>query len=268
VISCGLYKENELSVLIDIGTNGEIALGNREFIVACAASAGPAFEGSGVSCGMRSSRGAVQKAHIDIKNKKVGLETIGGAPALGICGTGYIDLIASLLSHGLIDRSGKFDPKGFRVRQGDSGLEFVVASKEECGAERDIVITEADIENLKRSKAAIYSAVSVLARHMNFQLCDIRKFFIAGAFGTSLDIESSVKIGLLPDLDRSRFEFIGNSALAGARLALVSTQAKALSEQLARSITYFELSTDPGYMDEYMSAMFFPHTDLKRFPSV
>jgi uncharacterized 2Fe-2S/4Fe-4S cluster protein (DUF4445 family) len=215
---------------------------------------------------MRSSRGAIQKVRIG-PGGEVAFETIGGGRPAGICGSGYIDLISQMLAAGIIDRSGKINPLNSRVRKGSAGGEFVVAYKEESASSEDIVITEADIDNLKRAKAAIYSAVAILARHMNFRLEDIRKFYIAGGFGTSLEVESAVSIGLLPDLERSRFVFIGNSALAGARAVLLSAQARKLSEELARSISYFELSVDPGYMDEYMSAMFFPHTDLGRFPS-
>ncbi|MDD2679949.1 MAG: ASKHA domain-containing protein, partial [Candidatus Omnitrophica bacterium] len=268
VLSSGLYKERELSILIDIGTNGEIALGNKDFLVACAASAGPAFEGSGVKCGMRASSGAIQKIKINPGDFSPELSTIAGAKPSGICGSGYIDLIAAMLEAGVMDRSGKIriaDHK--RIREGENGKEFVVVFKEDSGSGREIVITEADIENLKRAKAAIYSASAVLVKHMGFQLNDVKKIFIAGGFGTSLDIDSAIKIGLLPDLERKKFAFIGNSALAGARQMLLSAEATGRAEELARKITYFELSVDAGYMDEYTAALFFPHTDLDRFSS-
>lgn len=266
VLSSGLYKEEELSLLIDIGTNGEICLGNRDFLVACAASAGPAFEGSGVNCGMRASSGAIQKVKVNPKDFSVRCSTIGEAKPRGICGSGYIDLIASLLEAGVIDKSGKIKLENHkRVRDSEAGKEFVLVFKEDAQTSEDIVINEADIENLKRAKAAIYSATAVLVKHMNFELKDVKKVFIAGGFGTSLDIESAIQIGLLPDLDRKRFVFIGNSALAGARQMLLSDEASRTAEEIARKITYFELSVDSGYMDEYMAALFFPHTDLSRF---
>jgi uncharacterized 2Fe-2S/4Fe-4S cluster protein (DUF4445 family) len=266
VLSSYLYNEKDLSILIDIGTNGEIALGNKDFLVACAASAGPAFEGSGVRSGMRAANGAIQKVKINPKDFSVSYSTIGGAKPRGICGSGYIDLIAAMLEVKAIDRSGKIKLEGHkRVRDTDAGKEFVVAFKEEAEGENDITISEADIENLKRAKAAIYSATAVLVKHMNFEFSDVKKIFIAGGFGTSLDIDSAIKIGLLPELDRKRFVFIGNSALAGARQMLLSAEATKVAEEIARKITYFELSVDPGYMDEYMAALFFPHTDLSRF---
>ncbi|MDD5165878.1 MAG: ASKHA domain-containing protein [Candidatus Omnitrophica bacterium] len=267
ILSCGLYKEEELGILIDIGTNGEIALGNKDFLVACAASAGPAFEGSGVTCGVRASRGAIQKVKISPGDFKVNYNTIGDAKPRGICGSGYIDLIAGMLSVGLIDKSGKLKSESSkRVRDSsENGREFVVAFKDETETGSDIVITEADIENLKRAKAAIYSATAILVKHMNLDFSAINKIFIAGGFGTSVDIDSAVKIGLLPNLERSKFVFIGNSALAGTRQMLLSYEATKKADEIARKITYFELSVDPGYMDEYMAALFFPHTDIKRW---
>ncbi|MFA5177900.1 MAG: ASKHA domain-containing protein, partial [Candidatus Omnitrophota bacterium] len=173
-----------------------------------------------------------------------------------------------MLEAGVMDRSGKIRSTPHkRIREGESGKEFIVVFKEDSASGNDIVISEADIENLKRAKAAIYSASAVLVKHMDFKMSDVKKIFIAGGFGTSLDIDSAIKIGLLPDLERKRFFFIGNSALAGARQMLLSAEAAKLSEELARKITYFELSVDAGYMDEYMAALFFPHTDLEKFPS-
>jgi uncharacterized 2Fe-2S/4Fe-4S cluster protein (DUF4445 family) len=218
---------------------------------------------------MRASAGAIQKVKIDPKDFKVGFNTIGDVKPRGICGSGYIDLIAQLLSAGIIDKSGKIkQEKSSRIRTGDSGREFVVAFKEEANSQGDIVITEADIENLKRSKAAIYAATAILVKHMDFSFSQIKKIFIAGGFGTYLDVDSAINIGLLPDLERSRFIFVGNSALNGARQILLSYDAMRKAEEIARKITYFELSVDPGYMDEYMAALFFPHTDLLRFPSI
>lgn len=268
-LSCGLYKTTDLSLLIDIGTNGEIVLGSKEFLVACAASAGPAFEGSGVSCGMRASRGAIQKVSIASRGLEVKYSTIGDELPKGICGSGYIDIIACLLRLGLIDKGGKIKGAGSpRIRQGETGNEFVIAPKEECACGSDIVITDADIENLKRAKAAIYSASAVLLRHMGVELKQVKKIFIAGGFGTYLDMANAITIGLLPDLDKSRFLFVGNSSLAGSRMILLSDEAMEKVDDIARKITCFELSVDAHYMDEYMAALFFPHTDLTRFPSV
>jgi len=269
VLSCGLDQEEELCLLIDIGTNGEIVLGNKEFMISAAASAGPAFEGSGVSCGMRASKGAIQKVKIASQGCEVSLNTIGEVKPRGICGSGYIDIISQMLLTGLIDKDGKIKTgSSRRIRGNESGNEFVLAFKEEPDSTRDIVITEADIENIKRAKAAIYSAANILIMHMGFGFQDIKKIFIAGGFGNYLDIDNAIRIGLLPDVERKRFIFVGNSSLAGAREVLFSYEAMKNAENIARKITYFELSVEQGYMDEYMAALFFPHTDLSLFPSI
>ncbi|MDD5005906.1 MAG: ASKHA domain-containing protein [Candidatus Omnitrophica bacterium] len=266
VLSSGMYKTEKLTLFIDIGTNGEIVLGNKDWLICAAASAGPAFEGSGVACGMRAVNGAIQRVSINPKDLSLKCDTIGNVPPSGICGSGYIDLLAELLKTGIIDKNGKFNTNkaNTRIRDGEQGKEFVVANKKDS----DIVITEADIENIKRAKAAIFSAASVLVRHMGLEFSAIEQIFIAGGFGTYLDIEKSITIGLLPDLDRKKFSFIGNSSLAGSREILLSSDALQKSQDIAKKMTYFELSTDATYMDEYVAALFFPHTDSNRFASV
>ncbi|MBL7091950.1 MAG: DUF4445 domain-containing protein [Candidatus Omnitrophica bacterium] len=257
VLACGLNRADKLTMLIDVGTNGEIVLGNREWMVSCAASAGPAFEGSGVKCGMRATAGAIQRVEIS-KPGKVKVTTIGKAKPRGICGSGYIDCLAELFSKGIIGRNGKFV----------KGKEFVLVPEKRADVDYDIVITEADIENLKRSKGAIYAAAAILLKKLNLEFKDIEQFYIAGGFGTYLDIDKAVTIGLLPDLERKKFSFIGNSSLVGSREILLSYEAKVEAEKIARKMTYIELSVEPAYMDEYVSALFFPHTDLNRFPSI
>lgn len=269
VLSSGLNRQESLSILIDVGTNGEIVLGNREWMAACAASAGPAFEGSGLTCGMRAVSGAIQKVEIDVENDNVEVETIGNARPRGLCGSGLIDLLAEMVGHRIINRSGKLERnfKTRRMREGSFGPEFVLLFSGEKGAEKDIVINEADIDNLKRSKGAIYAATSILLRFMGLKWEDIVCYYIAGGFGTYLDIDKAITIGLLPDLPRDRFKFIGNSSLAGAREILLSYQAMREAEEIAKKITYFELSVEPSYMDEYIASLFFPHTDMERFPT-
>jgi len=269
VLSCGMDKEDNLCVLIDVGTNGEIVVGNKEFLVSCAASAGPAFEGSGVLSGMRATRGAIQKVNIDPVSLDTKYITIANTKPKGICGSGYIDLISEMLKTKLIDKSGKILPSGNRyIRSGDYGKEFVLAQSSETSIGKDIIITEADIDNIKRAKAAIYSACLTLLKHLNLDFDAVDKFFIAGGFGTSIDIEKSIAIGLLPDLDKNKFIFVGNSSLAGARQVLLSSQAHKKAQEIAKRMHYFELSIDARYMDEYMAALFFPHTDLSKFPNI
>ena len=268
VLSIGQDKAEELSLLIDIGTNGEVVLGNKEFLIATSASAGPAFEGSGVGCGMRSSSGAIQKVKIG-SNFEVEFGTIAGAKPRGICGSGYIDIIAEMLKAGLLDKDGKIkNVASKRVRQTELGREFILVFKENCDSRTDIVITEADIENLKRAKAAIYAACNILIRHLSLDFEKVKRIFIAGGFGTSLNIESAIRIGLLPDLPLERFVFAGNTSLSGARQMILSADASDTAFAIASKMAYFELSADLAYMDEYMAALFFPHTDLTRFPNI
>ncbi len=269
VLSCGLDKQEDVCLLIDIGTNGEVVLGNKDFLISAAASAGPAFEGSGMQAGMRAAKGAIQKVRIDPKTFAVTCDVIGGGLACGICGSGYIDILAQLLKLGIADKSGKLQAKECgRVRKGDLGWEFVIMDQQASGRSGGIVITEADIENIKRAKAAIYAACSSLLKHMGFDFSSIKKFFIAGGFGTYLDVPNAISLGLLPDMELKRFIFVGNSSLAGARSVLLSGQAALAAEDIARKITYLELSVQSDYMDEYMAALFFPHTDIAKFPSV
>lgn len=272
VIACGLDLTDELTLLIDIGTNGEIVLGNKEWLACCSASAGPAFEGSGVTSGVRATKGAIQRIRIkkEADDFTVRFSTIQEAPPRGICGSGYIDLLAGMLKVGLMDRDGKIrrDLKSQWIREGDSGLEFVLAFKEQSGIDQDIVITEADIENLKRSKGSIYAATSVLVHKLGLEFEDIKRIYIAGGFGTYLDVENAITIGLLPDLPRERFNFVGNSSLIGAREILFSYETMKKAEEIARRMTYIELSVEPRYMDEYIASLFFPHTDKRRFTTV
>lgn len=255
VLATGLADGEDLSLLIDIGTNGEIVLGNREWMMGTAASAGPAFEGSGLSCGMKAVRGAINKVSIDSAGA-VRAETIGGARPKGICGSGYIDLLCRLLERKVIGRDGRI------------GGRFVVCPAKGSDTGRDIVIDNDDIENLKRSKGAIYSAITALLNKVGKDISEVKRVYIAGGFGNYLNIENSVRIGLLPDIKRDVYEFVGNSSLAGARMSLLSHDAFLRSEAIAKNITYLDLSSEPGYMDEYIASLFFPHTDIGRFPSV
>jgi uncharacterized 2Fe-2S/4Fe-4S cluster protein (DUF4445 family) len=269
LLACGLADSEDLALLIDIGTNGEIVLGNSGWMIGAAASAGPAFEGSGLSCGMKAVRGAIQKVAI---NKKLDVElgVNGNTKPAGICGSGYIDLLCELLKSGLIDKGGRLscDTKNKRIRKGEAGYEFVLASKGQSGTKKDIIITEDDIENLKRSKAAIYSAIVALLAKVQKDISEVKKVCIAGGFGNYLNIENAIFIGLLPDIDRSIYRFVGNSSLAGARMSLVSQGAFKRSFGIHKGITYLDLSSEVHYMDEYIGALFFPHTDMGRFPSV
>ncbi|MFH1855637.1 MAG: ASKHA domain-containing protein [Candidatus Omnitrophota bacterium] len=270
ILSSGFYREEDISLLIDIGTNGEIALGNKDWLISCAASAGPAFEGSGTSCGMKASAGAIQK--IEIKKDsagefKISYSTVKGVSPRGICGSGYIDLLAEMFKNGIMSRDGKIISSSSLVRRIKDSRAFVVF-KDEADETRDIYITEEDIENLKRSKGAIFAACGVLLKKVNLPFSKIKKIYIAGGFGRFLNIRNSVIIGLLPDLKESVFEFIGNSSLAGARDVLFSVEAHQDARKIRGMMSCVELADENYYMEEYTKALFFPHTELERFKSV
>lgn len=269
VLACGINNEDKLTLLIDIGTNGEIVLGNKEWMACCSASAGPAFEGSGVSCGMRAIKGAIEKVTITA-GLEARVKTVTGAKPVGICGSGYIDLIAEMFKRGIVKRNGKINGslKNKRIRKSGGEFEYVVVFKNKTFSSRDIVIKESDIENIKRSKGAIFSAASILVRKFDLTFDRLEKIYIAGGFGTYINIENAVSVGLLPDIDRKKFKFVGNSSLIGSREILLSYDTMKNAEEIAKKMTYIELSKDPSYMDEYMSSLFFPHTDLEKFPSV
>ena len=270
VLASGIDEANDLSMLIDMGTNGEIVLGNKDYLVCCSSSAGPAFEGSGVSSGVRAMEGAIQKVEISPKDFEVIYNTIGNAGPIGICGSGYIDSITELFKAGIINRDGRIKDEitSPRVREGREGLEFVLVWGKETQTGEDIVITQVDIINVIRSKGAIYTAAKVLANKMGFELADVKKIYLAGGFGNYLHIEKSIWLGLLPDLEKKRFKFIGNTSLAGAKFALLSYDAMIKAEEIAKKMTYIELSVEPSFMNEYTGALFIPHTDIDRFPSV
>jgi uncharacterized 2Fe-2S/4Fe-4S cluster protein (DUF4445 family) len=266
VLATQLHKKQELSMFIDIGTNGEIVLGNSDLLVAAACSAGPCFEGSGIKHGMRATDGAIEGVKINRETLEVELKIIGeNIKPTGICGSGMIDAIAEMFFAGIIDRKGKLqkDVSG-RVREGEDGLEFVVYS----GEGRDIVLAESDIENIIRAKAAIYAGFSTLLKEVGYTFDDIQKVYIAGGFGKFLDIEKAIIIGMLPELPQERFQYMGNTSVTGAYLCILSRKLRAEAEELAKKMTYIELSVSHSFMSEYISGLFIPHTDIDAFPNV
>jgi len=277
VLATSLAEGDALTMLIDIGTNGEIVLGNADWMLACATSAGPAFEGSGVKCGMRASRGAIERvrflgapptASTSTDAVPVEIQTIGQTKPSGICGSGLIDAIAGLFEVGLIDRSGHLlADRSSLIRQQDGILEVVFVPGSESATGSDIVITQADIENVLRAKAAIYAGAKILLESTQHTFDNIERLLIAGGFGSYLDIEKAVLLGMIPDLPIDRIHYVGNTSLLGAKMALLSEEALRRSHEIARSATYFDLITVPHYYEEFMSAKFLPHTNLDLFPS-
>ncbi|MFH0888706.1 MAG: ASKHA domain-containing protein [Planctomycetota bacterium] len=266
LLASDLTERTELSMYIDMGTNGEIVLGNNDWLVCCACSIGPAFEGSGIRCGTRAIKGAIQKVKITDINKPAIVETIGNLKPNGVCGSGLIEIICEMLDAGIINRAGKIqESKTQFIRQGEDGLEYVIVLGEFSATGRDIVITQADINHIIRSKAAVYAGIATLLKKMNYRVSDINKFYIAGGFGSHLDITKSISIGLLPDAPRDRFQYIGNGSVEGARMILLSYIAIHKAHEIADKMTYVELSNDNVFTEEFVSAMFLPHTDLKLF---
>ncbi len=270
VYCSGMCDYESLSLFIDIGTNGEIVLGDCDWLISCACSAGPAFEGAGVRDGMRATAGAIEEVWIDDHTYEPTYRVIGDEPPRGLCGSGLISLLAELFISGAMDKAGNLNV-GLdtpRVREGDRGPEYVVATTEETATGRDVVINKVDIDNLLRAKAAVYAGFSVLARSVGVDLSTVEHVLIAGAFGQYLDVENGIQIGLLPDMPRERFKFLGNTSILGAYMALASRESRRGIAQLAKRMTYLELSADNTFHDEWMSALFFPHTQITDFPSV
>ena len=274
ILATGLDRDDRLTMLIDVGTNGEIVLGNSEWTIACATSAGPAFEGSGVTCGMRASRGAIERVRFE-PDGRVETQTIGNVPPRGICGSGLIDAIAGLFNAGIVDRSGRLLPdRSPRVREVDGRGEFVLIAAGDCAdaAEaaspaEDIVITQPDIENVLRAKAAIYAGAKALLESTDHAFSGIGRLLIAGGFGNYLDRANAITLGMIPDVPLERIRFVGNTSLIGAKMALLSSEANDHCLAIAHDTTYFDLITYPDYYEEFMSAKFLPHTDLALFPS-
>lgn len=269
VLVNGMAEEQPLTLFMDIGTNGEMVLGNQEWLVSCACSAGPAFEGAGITHGMRAMHGAIERITIDGQSFAVAYSTIGEIQPLGICGSGLIDALAKMRRVGVIDRAGKMqDVPTPRMRRLDAGKEFVLAWANETACGRDIVITEADVKKLMRAKGAVYAGVRSLLKMVDLDMDSIERVYIAGGFGSYLNIADAVEIGLLPDLSEANYRFLGNTSVNGAFAALVSSEVLVAARRLAEQITYVELSAGNLFMEEFIAALFLPHTDLSLFPSV
>ena len=261
-------NNNDVFLFLDIGTNGEIVLGNADWLVTCACSAGPAFEGSGIKCGMRATDGAIEYCDISADAREVRYDVIGyGLPA-GICGSGLISLLGELFLRGIVDQSGRFFADSPRVRRTESGLAFLIVDGAHTRDGRDLLITEADIENLMRTKAAIYAACTLLLDNLGLAWNVIARVYIAGGFGRYIQVADAILIGLLPDLPHDKFHYIGNSSLTGAYISLLTRRGRRQLQDIANRMTYIDLSSDSRYMDSYLGALFLPHTEMSLFPSI
>ncbi|MEN6438309.1 MAG: ASKHA domain-containing protein [Syntrophobacter sp.] len=270
ILGSGVYKDSRLTLYIDIGTNGEIVIGNSEWLACAACSAGPAFEGGGIRFGMRAVRGAIEDVSINPLNFEPMIITIEMSKPKGICGSGLINLIASLMEAGLLELNGRFrtDLNTSRIRMGENGAEYVLAEAPDTQFGQDITLSEGDIDNLMRAKAALFAGYVTLLQNVGLTFQDIEQVILAGAFGSSINIENAITIGLLPDLPRERFQFVGNGSLQGATLLALSRELLGEERRVAEMMTNFDLSDTPGYMDNYIAALFLPHTRLELFPTV
>jgi uncharacterized 2Fe-2S/4Fe-4S cluster protein (DUF4445 family) len=302
ILASGLHQSAELALYFDIGTNGEVVLGNKDWLICCSASAGPSFEGGEMKSGMRAAAGAIERVSLGPEGQ-VATQVIGGGKPRGICGSGLIDCVAELVRWGYVDRAGQFHPprshpaesdketrrqgdKEHRspsppllvspspclplsgVREGEFEWEFLLVPAEASDTGQDVVVTQCDLDVFLRSKGAVYTAAESLVSHLGLSFADVDRVYIAGGFGNYLDLRNAITIGLLPDLPLEKFHFLGNASLAGAKMVLMSREALEEAERIAAKMTYWELSTDPKFMNEFTSSLFLPHTNLEKFPSV
>ena len=268
-LAAGIWDKDEMSLFIDLGTNGELVFGNRDFLMSCACSAGPAFEGGDISSGMRATDGAVEAAVIDKDTMEPTLSVIGepGQKVVGICGSGIIDMISELFRCGIINARGLFAREGKRILRDAHGMgRYVLAFPEESETGREVSLNEVDIDNFIRAKGAIFSAIDTLLNSVDMTVDMIDKVYVAGGIGSGINMKNAVNIGMLPDVELEKFQYIGNSSLTGAYAMVVSDDANAKCHEVAANMTYLELSTYPGYMDSFVAACFLPHTDRSLFP--
>ncbi|OQY58499.1 MAG: ferredoxin [Desulfobacteraceae bacterium 4572_88] len=270
VMGSGMYRSEALTLFIDIGTNAEIVIGNKDWLACAACSAGPAFEGGGIQFGMRAAKGAIEDFSIDPFTLEPMNMTIGNVRVKGICGSGLIIMVATLFEMGVIDSLGKFDRDldTPRIRKTDGVWEYVLAWKDETQIDRDVVLTEVDIENLIRAKGAIYSGCQTLLEEVGMSIHDIERIILAGGFGSYVDLEKATVIGLLPEIDPDKVTFIGNGSLMGAKMSSLSNHIRHDVVEVTRKMTNFELSETPSYMNNYVAALFLPHTDINLFPKL
>jgi uncharacterized 2Fe-2S/4Fe-4S cluster protein (DUF4445 family) len=270
VHACQMYKSPEVTLFIDIGTNGEIVVGNQDWMMCSACSAGPAFEGGGIQCGMRASSGAIENFHISPDTYEPMIITIGRTKPRGICGSGLISIVSELLEAGVIDQQGKFNRKidHARIRPGNSGYEYVLAWEKDTLVGHDIIITEVDIDNLNRAKGAMYAGYQTLLEAVGLTFADLDRVILAGNFGAYIDLERAICIGLLPDVDRDKFYYLGNASLLGAQISLDDHKRFRERTKVSQLITNIELAENSEFMNHYMAALFLPHTDMSLFPSV
>ncbi len=271
ILASKIFESDKIMMTIDVGTNTEIHIGDKDYCMADSCASGPAFEGMEIKFGMRAATGSIEKISIDPDTLDLNYRTIGNVPAVGICGSALIDAPAELLKAGIINLRGNFVPemtaKTKRLRKGPDGGEFIVAKKNETGIDTDIVITLADIRKLQQAKAAIHTGAEILMKAMNITEKDISKLVIAGAFGNYIDAENARTIGMYPEIPYERIEFCGNLAGTGSRLSLISKEMRDQTERISEKVKYYELAADPNFQAEYVKSLYLPYADLNKYPS-
>ncbi len=269
VMGSGMYRTELLTLFIDVGTNAEIVIGNREWLACAACSAGPAFEGGGITHGMRAVEGAISDFSLNPATLEPMNVTVGEKPPLGICGSGLLIIVATLFENGVLNQSGKFNAiDNPHIREGRNGREYVLAWKEECAAGHDITINEVDIDNFIRAKGAIFAGISTLLEQVGLQVSDLEQIILAGGFGSFIDLDSAMTVGLLPEVDPDKILYVGNGSLMGAWMSELSNHIRKDVVEVVRKMTSFELSEVPSFKDHYVASIFLPHTDLGLFPKV
>jgi len=261
ILATGMYENDEVSLLVDIGTNGEVIIGNKEWMMAASASTGPALEGASVDCGMRAETGAIEK--VLVENEKIIYKTIGQSPIKGLCGSGIIDLVAVLLKLQIINRSGKMnETHSDKIKTVDNIKRYIITHLE---GEKPVYISETDIENLITAKAAVYAAIKILLNRLEMDLSDVKNFYIAGGFGNYINAENAIAIGLIPNIKRERIKFVGNTAIQGAKMVAFNQNFFYKIEEIRKNTTYYDLMGANDYVQEFQKAMFLPHTDIEEF---
>jgi uncharacterized 2Fe-2S/4Fe-4S cluster protein (DUF4445 family) len=270
IMASDAYRTDKLTLYMDIGTNAEIVVGNKDWMACTACSAGPAFEGGGITFGMRASKGAIEDFAINPSTYEPMIITIGNVKAKGICGSGLITIVAQLFEAGVIDNRGKFnrDLDTDRIRKRDDIWEYVIVKKELTAIYRDITITEPDIDNLIRAKGAMYSGALTLLEEVGLSVFDVEQVYLAGGFGSYIDLEKAMTIGLLPEMDPSKIIYIGNGSLRGCKMNALTNSFRRQVSSVVKMMTNFELAETASYMDHYVAALFLPHTELNYFPKL
>jgi uncharacterized 2Fe-2S/4Fe-4S cluster protein (DUF4445 family) len=268
VMGSGMYRADKVTLFIDIGTNAEIVIGNRDWLACAACSAGPAFEGGGILHGVRAGAGAIEDFSLDPVTLEPMILTIKSKPAIGICGSGLLIIVSVLYENGVIDQSGRFNRNldGGRIREGRSGYEYVLVWADEAGIDRDIVLTEVDIDNFIRAKGAIYAGLTTLLNEVGLSVHDLEQVILAGGFGSYIDLDSAMTVGLLPEMDAGKCVYVGNGSLMGCRMSELSNHIRRDVVKTMQRMTSFELSEVPSYKDQYVASLFLPHTNAALFP--